>query len=79
MNEIREALGSALYYGCDGLVTIQGYEDACGKPATCLVDGRGTEDEYIWPACTYHAHRYGRGNVIPLDDIVKALREGVPA
>lgn len=48
-------------YGCHGIVTRDGWEDACGKPATSIIDGRGTEAETYWPACTYHAHRYGGG------------------
>jgi hypothetical protein len=41
---------------------------------TVIIDGRGTEDEGFWPACTYHGNRYGDGRVVPLVDIVAALR-----
>jgi hypothetical protein len=51
---------------CHGIVTRDGEQDACGKPTTCIVDGHGTEDETFWPACTYHANRYGGGRIVPL-------------
>lgn len=59
-----------LRYGCHGLVTHDGEQDACGKPVTVIIDGRGTESEGYWPACTYHGNRYGGGRVVPLVDIL---------
>lgn len=42
---------------CDGIVTRGGIEDACCKDAsTILYDA---ESAALWPACTWHAHRYG--------------------
>jgi hypothetical protein len=64
----------ALRGGCHGLVVRDGIEDACGKPVTVIIDGRSTEDEGFWPACTYHGHRYGRGNVVPLGTLLAAVR-----
>lgn len=51
---------------CHGIVTRDGEQDACGKPPVAVIDGRGTEDEGYWPACAYHANRYGRGKCVPL-------------
>lgn len=42
---------------CDGIVTRDGREDACCKPATTVVYDAESAD--VWPACTWHAHRYG--------------------
>jgi len=61
---------------CHGLVVREGFEDACGKPPVSIIDGRGTEDESFWPACGYHAHRYGRGRLVPLA-VIHASLEGV--
>jgi hypothetical protein len=58
---------------CHGLVTRDGHEDACGKPAVAIIDARDREDGCYWPACAYHAHRYGRGRVVPLTAIREAL------
>lgn len=77
LTALRALLKRALSDECHGIVVIQGYEDACNKPATSIIDGRGTEDETYWPACAYHAHRYGRGRVVPLAQIRAAL-DGTP-
>jgi hypothetical protein len=73
-DDLRRELTDGLKWGCHGIVIRDGCEDACGKPATVIIDGRGTEDEEFWPACTYHGNRYGDGRVVPLVDIVAALR-----
>ena len=68
-----ERLAAAVRDGlCHGIVVRDGVEDACLKLATSVIDGRGTEDETYWPACAYHAHRWGRGRVVPLEDIMAA-------
>ena len=63
---------------CHGLVIRDGIEDVCGKPPVAVIDGRGTEEGTYWPACAYHAHRYGHGRCVPLADIDAALWPGVP-
>lgn len=42
---------------CDGIVTRDGIEDACCKDATTIL--YDAESASLWPACTWHAHRYG--------------------
>lgn len=67
--------GVDLAAGCGGVVLRNGEQDACGKTATALIDDSG-----LWPVCTYHAHRYGKGDVVPLTTIlaeVEALRAQV--
>ena len=59
---------------CHGLVTRDGEEDACGKPPVAIIDATAAEAGCYWPACAYHANRYGRGHVVPLARIVEALR-----
>jgi hypothetical protein len=59
---------------CHGIVYRDGDMDACGKPPVALIDARDLEDGCIWPACAYHANRYGRGRCVPLADIVTALK-----
>ncbi len=57
---------------CAGIVTRDGEMDACCKPATSIVyDAEGAD---IWPACTWHAHRYG--GALTLAQIREALAEG---
>lgn len=59
---------------CHGVVTRDGIEDDCGKPPTSIIDD---PEGGPWPACTYHAHRYGNGRVVPLAQIVaQARRDG---
>lgn len=58
---------------CHGIVTREGEMDACGKPPVAIIDGRSSEDETFWPACSFHAHRYGRGRCVPLSVIVTAV------
>jgi hypothetical protein len=64
---------------CHGIVTVDGEQEPCNKPATAIIDGRSTEDETYWPACAYHAHRWGRGRVVPLADLRTALLDEVEA
>lgn len=61
---------------CHGIVTRDGEMDACGKPPVAIIDARGAEDGCYWPACAYHAHRYGRGHVVPLPDLLAAIKAG---
>lgn len=42
---------------CAGIVIRQGEMDACCKHATTIVYDR--EHASLWPACTWHANRYG--------------------
>lgn len=57
---------------CHGIVTAAGEEGPCCKPATTVVcDG---ESAGLWPACTWHAHRYG--GALDLATIRKALETG---
>lgn len=57
---------------CHGIVVRGGDEDACCKPATAIVyDEEGAS---IWPACTWHAHRYG--GAMSLAQIREALTRG---
>lgn len=60
--------------GCHGGVIRDGEQDACEKPAVAVIDGRGSEDESYWPACAYHANRYGAGRCVPLVVLRAALR-----
>lgn len=53
---------------CYGIVTRNGEQEPCGKPAVAIV-----QDEGYWPACAWHVNRYGPG--VPLSDIVAALRQ----
>lgn len=60
---------------CHGIVTRQGDEDACGKPPVAMIDGR-VGDEGYWPACAYHANRWGQvgyNRLVTLAEIVEAL------
>jgi hypothetical protein len=57
---------------CAGIVTRQGEEDACCKDATTIV--YDLEGANPWPACTWHAHRYG--GALTLAQIREA-RDGV--
>lgn len=58
---------------CHGIVTRDGEQDACGKPPVAIIDARSAEDGCYWPACAWHAHRYGYGHVVPLSDLRAAL------
>ena len=60
--------------GCHGIATREGVQDACGKPVAGLIDDRASEGGCYWAACTYHLHRWGRGNVVPLSAVLAALR-----
>lgn len=57
---------------CAGIVTCDGIEDACCKPATAVV--YDIESAQPWPACTWHAHRYG--GAITLAEIRQAATTG---
>jgi hypothetical protein len=57
---------------CHALVTRGGDEDACGKPPVAVIDDRGTDADCYWPACAYHANRYGRGHVVSLVELLSA-------
>lgn len=63
---------------CHGLVVRDGEQDACGKPPVAIIDGRGTEDVSFWPACAYHANRYGQGRCVALSVILASLSEPRP-
>jgi hypothetical protein len=69
-DELRRVLTTADH--CHGLVVRDGIEDACGKPPVAVIDARDVEDGCYWPACAYHAHRYGRGKCVPLAELVDA-------
>jgi hypothetical protein len=60
---------------CHGIVTRDGEMDACGKPPVAVIDAREFEDGCYWPACAYHANRYGGGRCVPLATILAALKE----
>lgn len=55
---------------CAGIV--DGTEDACCKPATTIVYDAESAD--VWPACTWHAHRYG--GALTLEQVREALTIG---
>jgi hypothetical protein len=57
---------------CAGVVTRDGDEDACCKDATTIVHDAESAD--VWPACTWHAHRYG--GALTLAQIRDALTAG---
>lgn len=57
---------------CAGVVTRAGEEDACCKDATAIVYDAEFAD--VWPACTWHAHRYG--GALTLAQIREALTTG---
>ena len=57
---------------CSGIVTRKGVEDACCKDATAIVYDAESGD--VWPACTWHAHRYG--GALTLAQIREALTGG---
>lgn len=57
---------------CHGIVTRDGEEDACRKDATTVV--YDSESATVWPACTWHAHRYG--GALTLAQIRDALTTG---
>lgn len=71
--DLRRVLMTADH--CHGIVVRDGIEDACGKPPVAIIDGRGTEAETYWPACAYHANRYGRGKCVPLADLAALVTE----
>ena len=57
---------------CHGIVTRDGIEDACSKPATAILyDAEGAS---VWPACTWHAHRYG--GALTLAHVREAMLRG---
>lgn len=62
---------------CHGIVVRDGHEDACGKPPVAIVDGRATEDEGYWPACAWHANRYGP--CVPLADLLAVVEPRIRA
>jgi hypothetical protein len=74
-SDLRYRLTERFADECPGVVVRDGIEDACGKPTTCMIDGRRSEEQDYWTACTYHAHRYGYGHVVPLSAIRAALLE----
>ena len=57
---------------CAGIVTHDGEQDACCKPATTIVYDAECAD--VWPACTWHAHRYG--GALTLAQIAEARETG---
>lgn len=57
---------------CDGIITRDGIEDACCKPATAVI--YDAESASIWPACTWHAHRYG--GALTLAQVREAVETG---
>jgi hypothetical protein len=63
---------------CHGLVTRDGEQDACGKPPVAIIDCRDFDDGYFWPACAYHANRYGRGRCVSLAVILASLPQAPP-
>lgn len=68
---VRSQLDS-LDHLCSGIVTRGGVEDACCKPATAIVYDAESAD--VWPACTWHAHRYG--GALTLEQIAEARECG---
>lgn len=42
---------------CHGIVVRDGEQDACSKDATTVL--YDAESASIWPACSWHANRYG--------------------
>lgn len=58
---------------CAGIVTRDFIEDACCKPATTVL--YDTESADVWPACTWHANRYG--GALTLKQLREAIRVGV--
>jgi hypothetical protein len=59
---------------CHGLVTRGGEQDACGKPPVTIIDAREYDGDF-WPACAYHANRYGGPRCVSLAVMLAALRE----
>lgn len=57
---------------CAGIVTRSCEEDACCKNATTIV--YDLEGANPWPACTWHAHRYG--GALTLAEVREALETG---
>ncbi|MBB3040986.1 hypothetical protein [Nocardioides soli] len=57
---------------CAGIVTRDGEMDACCKAATTII--YDAEHASVWPACTWHAHRYG--GALTLAQIREALTQG---
>lgn len=77
----REALAEVVRRAdhCHGLVVRDGIEDACGKPPVAIIDANDYEDGCYWPACAYHANRYGRGRCVPLRDLADVLADRLGA
>ncbi|HET7327868.1 MAG TPA: hypothetical protein VFJ14_11360 [Nocardioidaceae bacterium] len=59
---------------CHGIVTRNGEQDACGKPPVAVIDGSPWGEGY-WPACAYHANRYGGGRCVPLSSLARMLAD----
>ena len=59
---------------CHGIVTRDGWIDACNKPAVAAV--YSPEKAGIWPACTWHSHRYGTGLMVTLAQQREARETG---
>jgi hypothetical protein len=57
---------------CEGIVIRGGEEQPCCKDATAIV--YDAESTSLWPACTWHAHRYG--GALTLAQIREALTAG---
>ena len=68
--EVQDVLDDGL---CHGIVTRDGIEDACCKDATTII--YDPESVTLWPACTWHANRYG--GALSLATIRTALAEGI--
>lgn len=73
MRTLAEEIASADH--CHGLVTRDGEQDACGKPPVAIIDARDFEDGCYWPACAYHANRYGNGRCVSLSELRAALED----
>ena len=57
---------------CPMGITIQGRAEPCERNATAIVAYDFEGEWFVTPMCTNHAHRAGRGNGIPLRQILDA-------
>lgn len=57
---------------CAGIAVREGEEQPCCKDATAIV--YDAESASVWPACTWHAHRYG--GALTLTQVREALTTG---
>lgn len=71
---LRHAVATEYDWRCPMSVTRKGEEEPCEQHATAMVTYEFEGAWFLSPVCTFHANRAGKGNGIPLADIIKAVQ-----